>query len=68
VVKVALIEDALFPGENIDALASLKSRDELLGDIIGLLLAPISNVVSALQAPGSTLAGAIQTIAEKENQ
>ncbi len=66
-VKVALIEDAIYPGEEIDTLASLKSRDELIGDIIGLLLSPIANVVGALQAPGATLAGALQTLAEKEN-
>ncbi len=67
-VKAALVEDALYPGEEIDVLASLKSRDELIGDIIGLLLAPISNVVGAVQAPGSALVGALQTIAEKETE
>jgi large subunit ribosomal protein L10 len=37
----------------------------VIGDIVGLLLAPVSNIVSGLQAQGSNLAGAVQTIAEK---
>ena len=43
----------------------MKSKAEIIGDILGLLQAPLSNVVSGLQAQGSTLAGAIKTIAEK---
>jgi len=43
----------------------MKSKTEVIGDIVGLLLAPVSNVVSALQAPGKTIAGALETIAEK---
>ena len=45
----------------------MKTKDEVIGDIIGLLLSPMSNVVSALQAQGSTIVGAIQTIAKKDN-
>jgi large subunit ribosomal protein L10 len=44
----------------------MKSKSEVIGDIVGLLMAPISNVVSGLQAQGSNIAGALQTIAEKE--
>ena len=51
--------------DRADVLAKLKSRDELLADILGLLLAPITNVASALGAQGSGLASVIQQISEK---
>jgi large subunit ribosomal protein L10 len=43
----------------------MKSKNEVIGDIIGLLLSPVSNIVSGLQAQGETIAGAVKTIAEK---
>lgn len=65
-LKAAYVDGAVYAADALDVLASLKSKDELLGDILGLLMAPMKNVVGALQAPGSNLAGAIQSIAEKE--
>ncbi len=65
-LKAAYIDGALYGAGELDALASLKSRDELLGDILALLQAPMANIVGALQAPGATLAGAVKSIAEKE--
>lgn len=65
--KAAVIEKALFGENQLDALSTMKSKEEVIGDIIGLLLSPISNVVGALQSQGSTIAGAIKQIAEKEN-
>jgi len=65
-LKAAFVEGALFGPDQLAALASLKSKAELIGDIIGLLMSPATNVVSALQAQGGNLAGAIQTIAERE--
>lgn len=64
--KAALIDGDYYGGEHLDTLAAMKSKDEMIGEIIGLLQAPLSNVVSGLQAQGSNIAGAIQTIAEKE--
>ena len=65
--KAASIDSDLFVGaENLDILASLKSKDELLGDIIGLLQSPAKNVISALKSGGSTIAGIIKTLSEKE--
>ena len=64
--KGAFVDGAVFGEGQLDALASLKSKDELLGDVIGLLLSPIQNVLGALNAPGATLAGAVQQIAERE--
>ncbi|MEO0558664.1 MAG: 50S ribosomal protein L10 [Bacteroidota bacterium] len=64
--KGAYVDGAIYPEGDLDVLARLKSRDELLGDILGLLLAPITNVASALDAQGSGLASVIQQISEKE--
>lgn len=63
--KAALIDGDFYSKDQLDTLAAMKSRTEVIGDIVGLLLAPISNVVSGLEAQGSNIAGAIQTIAEK---
>ncbi len=63
--KGAFIDGAIFDESQLEMLSSLKSRDELLGDIMGLLMAPLSNVVAGLQAQGSTLVGAVKAIAEQ---
>lgn len=65
--KAAIVEGALFDEAKLDALASMKSKEEVLGDIIGLLLSPAQNIVGALQAQGSNILGAVKTIAEKED-
>lgn len=65
--KCAVIDGALFDGNSLDTLSTMKTKNEVIGDIIGLLLSPISTIVSALQAQGSNIVGAIKTIAEKEN-
>lgn len=66
-LKGAHIEGAVYHADALEVLASLKSKDELLGEIITLLQSPITNVVGALQAQGGNLVGAIKTIAEKAN-
>lgn len=65
-LKGAYIDGAIYGGDALDVLSKLKSKQEVLGDIIGLLLSPMANVVGALQSAGGNLAGAIQTIAERE--
>lgn len=65
--KGALVDGALFDENSLDALSKMKTKNEILGEVIGLLLSPISNVVGALQAQGSNIVGALKTIAEKEN-
>lgn len=64
--KGAYVDGAIFGEGQLDALASLKSKDELIADILGLLMAPITNVASALGAPGRKLAGVVKEIAEKD--
>lgn len=64
--KAALVEGDLYSEEHLDALASMKSKEEIIGDILGLLAAPLQNIVGGLQAQGSNIAGAIQTIADQD--
>ena len=66
--KAAVIEGAVFGADKLEALSSMKSKEEVIGDILGLLMAPITNVIGALQAQGSNIVGAIKTIAEKEDK
>lgn len=65
-LKGAYVDGAVYQADALDLLSKLKSKDELLGEIVSLLQSPMSNVVSALTAQGQTLAGAIKQIAEKE--
>ncbi|MGM5631243.1 50S ribosomal protein L10 [Apibacter raozihei] len=65
-LKAAWVDSAVFVGDaQLDALANLKSKEELVGDIIGLLQSPIKNVVSALKSGGNTIAGLVKTLSEK---
>ena len=65
-LKGAYIDGAVYGSDALEALASLKSKDELIADILGLLMSPMTNIVGALQAQGGNLVGAIKTIAERE--
>ena len=62
--KGAYIDGAVYAEGNLDALATLKSKDELIADILGLLLAPITNVARALSSQGAGLASIVQQISE----
>jgi len=65
-LKGASIDYDLFIGEqHLDMLSSLKSKNELIGEIIGLLQSPAKNVVSSLQSGGHTLSGLIKTLSER---
>jgi len=67
-LKAAFVEESVYLGDNqLDALAALKSKTELIAEVIGLLQSPIQNLVGALQSSGGTLAGIIKTLSEKEN-
>lgn len=67
VLKGAFIEEAVYIGDNLlDDLVNIKSRDEMIGEVIGLLQSPAKNVVSALKSSGGKLAGIIKTLSEKE--
>ncbi|MBU2915039.1 MULTISPECIES: 50S ribosomal protein L10 [Reichenbachiella] len=65
-LKGASIEYDLFIGEeHLDTLAKLKSKNELIGEVIGLLQSPAKNVISSLQSGGQTLSGLLQTLSER---
>jgi len=66
-LKGAFIEEAIYLGdEQLDTLVNIKSKDELIGDIVALLQSPAKNVISALKSSGGKLAGIIKTLSEKE--
>lgn len=66
VLKGAYVEEGAFIGDDqLSTLASIKSKDELIGEIIGLLQSPAKNVVSALQSGGGKLHGILETLSEK---
>ena len=65
-LKGAYVGESIYIGdENVSVLENIKSKEELIGEIIGLLQSPAKNVISALQSPGRNLAGILQTLAEK---
>ena len=65
-LKGAFIEECVYIGDNqLDMLVDIKSKEELLGEIIGLLQSPAKNVISALKSSGGKLAGILKTLSEK---
>lgn len=66
-LKGAFIAEAIYIGdENLEALVNIKSKEEVIGDIIGLLQSPAKNVISGLKSGGGKLAGILKTLSEKE--
>ena len=65
-IKAAYVEQSVYIGdENLEALVNIKSKDELIGEIIGLLQSPAKNVISALQSGGNKLSGIVKTLSER---
>jgi large subunit ribosomal protein L10 len=63
ILKGAYIDESVYIGDNqLEALASLKSKEEVLGDIIGLLQSPAKNVISGLKNSGGKIAGILKTL------
>jgi len=66
ILKAAYIDASIFVGDNqLDTLINLKSKEQLVGEIIGLLQSPAKNVISALQSGGNILAGVVKTLQER---
>ena len=66
VLKAAFIEETIYIGdENLEALTAIKSKDELIGDIVTLLQSPVKNVVSGLKGQGGKIAGIVKTLQER---
>jgi large subunit ribosomal protein L10 len=66
VLKAAYVEESFYVGaDQLEALINVKSKNELIGDVIALLQSPAKNVVSALQSGGNTLHGVLKTLSER---
>jgi len=65
-LKAAYVEESFYIGaDQLDALVGIKSKNELIGEIVGLLQSPAKNVISALQSGGNTIHGVLKTLAER---
>jgi len=66
ILKGAYVEEAVYVGDDqLDTLVNIKSKEELIGDIITILQSPAKNVISALQSGGGKLSGILKTLSEK---
>jgi len=66
ILKAAYIAESVYVGDDqLETLSSIKSKDELIGDVIALLQSPAKNVISALQSGGKTIAGLVKTLEER---
>ena len=68
ILKGAFVEESVYIGEDqLDALIAVKSKEELVADLIALLQSPMRNLMSSLDSGKSILAGVVKTLSEKEN-
>lgn len=65
-LKAAYAEESFFQANQLEDLVSLKSKNEVIADIVALLQSPAKNVISALQSGGSKLHGILETLSNKE--
>ena len=66
ILKAAYVEESFYIGENqLETLITVKTKNELIGEVIGLLQSPAKNVISALQSGGSTIHGVLKTLSER---
>ena len=66
ILKGAFIEECCYIGDDmLDALCSIKSKNDLIADIIALLQSPMKNVISGLQSGGHKLSGILETLSER---
>ena len=67
ILKGAYVEEAVYIGDDqLKALTEIKSKDELLGELVGLLQSPMKNVLGALQSGGNTISGLVKALGERE--
>lgn len=67
VLKAAFVEESIYIGDNqLETLATIKSKNELIGDVIALLQSPAKNVISALKSGGNKLGGIVKTLQERK--
>ncbi|MCM1004670.1 MAG: 50S ribosomal protein L10 [Prevotella sp.] len=67
-LKGAYVEETVYVGEeNLETLANIKSKNELIADVVALLQSPAKNVISALNSGAGKLHGILETLSKKEN-
>ena len=67
-LKGAFVEESVYIGDNqVDKLVAIKSKEQLIGDIIFMLQSPVNNVMSSLQSGKNIIAGVVKTLSEKNN-
>lgn len=67
ILKAAFVEEAVYLGENqLEALVTVKSKDELIADVVALLQSPMKTLLSQLQSGGDTIHGVLETLKERE--
>ena len=67
ILKGAYVQESVYVGEDqLDVLISIKSKNELIGEVIGLLQSPMKNVLGALQSGGNIIHGVLKTLGERE--
>ena len=67
ILKGAYVEDEVYIGDNqLESLVSIKSKNELIADVIALLQSPVNTVIGALQSGGNTITGILKTLEEKK--
>ena len=65
-IKAAYAEEGFYVGaDNLDALCAIKSKNEVIADVVALLQSPAKNVISALQSAGQTIHGVLKTLGER---
>ena len=66
ILKAAFVEEEIYIGDNqIDTLVAIKSKEEMIGEIVGLLQSPAKNLISALKSGSSNLSGVLKTLSER---
>ena len=66
-LKAAYVEESVYLGENqLDSLVAVKSKNELIADVVSLLQSPMKTVLSQLQSGGDTIHGVLETLKEKK--
>ncbi len=65
ILKAAYVEECVYGADQIEALASIKSKNELIADVVALLQSPAKNVISALQSGANTIHGVLETLSKK---
>ena len=69
ILKGAFIEESIYIGDDVlDTLVNIKSKEELIGEVLTLLQSPAQNLISALKSSGTKLSGVIKTLSEKDDK